>query len=129
MGDLPAVRVTLAGPFTTDPAGPILTKEMMWSKPTLKSYISISVCFAAKAIHLQVAMDLSTDAFLNCLRTFTSRRSLPQCIMSDNDTNFVSARNELGKLLRSSNHKGKVAEFLATEHIEWRLNPAPYTSL
>ena len=126
MGDLPAARVTPARPFTTcgiDYAGPLLTKERVRSKTTLKSYICIFVCFATKAIHLEVATDLSTDAFLNCLRRFTSRRGLPHCIMSDNGTNFVGARNELGKLLRSSSHRDTVAQFLATEHIEWRLNP------
>ena len=80
MGDLPAARVMPGRPFTTcgiDYAGPLLTKERVRSKTTLKSYICIFVCFATKAIHLEVATDLSTDAFLNCLRRFTSRRGLP----------------------------------------------------
>ena len=120
MGDLPAARVTPARPFATcgiDYAGPILTKERARSKITLKAYISIFVCFATKATHLEVATDLSTDAFLNCLRRFTSRRGLPQGIISDNGTNFVGAHNELKKLLRSSNHRERVAEFLSKEHI------------
>ena len=42
------------------------------------------------------------------------RRGISQCMMSDNGTNFVGARNELGKLLPFSNHREKVAQFLAT---------------
>nr|XP_012152397.1 PREDICTED: uncharacterized protein LOC105664067 [Megachile rotundata] len=61
MGQLPAARVTPSRPFFTcgvDYAGPFYTKERTRSK----------------AVHLELATDLSTNAFIQCLRRFIARR-------------------------------------------------------
>lgn len=39
--------------------------------------------------------DLTSEAFLNCLQRFVSRRSTPKKIWSDNATNFVGASRKL----------------------------------
>lgn len=129
MGQLPAARVTPARPFTTcgiDYAGPFITKDRTRSKVSLKSYICIFVCFVTKATHIELAVDLSTDAFINCLKRFIARRGRCQSIVSDNGTNFVGAKNklnELDKLIRSKEYNSQISQFLSREHIEWSFIP------
>ncbi|GFW89394.1 integrase catalytic domain-containing protein [Trichonephila clavipes] len=96
MGDLPRDRIVPFRPFEKvglDYAGPIITKpNLKRSRVTLKSYIAIFICFSTKATHLEVVSDLTTEAFLACLRRFIARRSKPSVIWSDNATNFKGAR-------------------------------------
>ncbi len=64
--------------------------------------------FSTKAIHIELASDLTTEAFLAVLTHFVARRGIPETIFSDNGTNFVGAKNELTELcsmLRSKKHK------------------------
>ncbi|XP_076376168.1 uncharacterized protein LOC143258753 [Megalopta genalis] len=126
MGQLPASRVTPARPFITcgvDYAGPFFTKERTRSKVTVKAYLCIFVCFVTKAVHIELATDLSTDAFINCFRRFIARRGRCHCIISDNGTNFIGARNELNILIKDKQHNEKIANALSQESIEWRLIP------
>ncbi|XP_076549197.1 uncharacterized protein LOC117611418 [Osmia lignaria lignaria] len=129
MGQLPASRVTPARPFMTcgvDYAGPFLTKERTRSKISVKAYICIFVCFATRAVHIELATDLSTEALLNCFRRFIARRGRCKCIVSDNGTNFVGAINEfrdLKILLKNKDHNSDISCFLLNEGIEWKLIP------
>nr|XP_012152412.1 PREDICTED: uncharacterized protein LOC105664083 [Megachile rotundata] len=129
MGQLPASRVTPARPFMTcgvDYAGPFLTKDRTRSKISIKAYMCIFVCFVTKAVHIELAPDLSTEAFLNCFRRFIARRGRCKCIVSDNATNFVGARNrfkELEILLNDQRHNNSISEFLLKEGIEWKFIP------
>ncbi|KAJ0169304.1 hypothetical protein K1T71_015188 [Dendrolimus kikuchii] len=66
----------------------------------LKCYICIFVCLATKAVHLEVATDLTTEAFIGCLNRFVARRGMPQTVYSDNGTNFVGACNQLSSFLK-----------------------------
>ncbi|GFT09977.1 uncharacterized protein TNCV_1114381 [Trichonephila clavipes] len=50
-----------------------------------------------KATHLEGVSDMTTEAFLACLRRFIARRSKPSVIWSDNATNFKGARNILNE--------------------------------
>ncbi|GFS89970.1 uncharacterized protein TNCV_507001 [Trichonephila clavipes] len=92
-GDLPRDRIVPSRPFEKvglDYAGPIITKPNLKKIKSdfLKSYIAIFICFCTKATHLEVVSDLTTEAFLACLRRFIARRSKPSVIWSDNATNF-----------------------------------------
>ena len=92
MGDLPEERITPSRPFThtgLDFAGPLTIQH--GPENVRKAYVALFVCFATKAIHLEIISDLSKEA----IRRFTSRRGLPKVIYSDNGTNFIGARNEL----------------------------------
>nr|XP_031836770.1 uncharacterized protein LOC116428796 [Nomia melanderi] len=132
MGNLPAARVTPARAFFTcgvDYAGPFMLKERGRARTTYKSYLCIFVCFATKAVHIELATDLDTDAFLNCLYRFMSRRGRSHCIYSDNGTNFVGARtelNQLGALFINKEHNYRIQRALAQEQIQWHLIP-PYS--
>jgi len=102
MGDLPRQRIEPSRPFSVcgiDFAGPFAIKSSLRrNAPISKGYLSIFVCFATKAIHVELVCDLTTQAFLNALKRFTSRRGLCSDIFSDNATNFVGANRRLSEL-------------------------------
>ncbi|GFY75037.1 integrase catalytic domain-containing protein [Trichonephila inaurata madagascariensis] len=121
MGDLPKDRITPSRPFEKvglDFAGPILTKpNLKRSKVIIKSYIAIFICFSTKSTHFEVVSDLTTEAFLACLRRFISRRSRPSIIWSDNASNFKGARNILMSMLELC-QSDPVQNFAAEEGIQ-----------
>ncbi|XP_059054951.1 uncharacterized protein LOC131848997 [Achroia grisella] len=82
MGSLPRNRVTVTSrPFEkvgVDFAGPIEVKLSRVRRSLIgKGYICVFVCFTTKAVHLELASDLTTETFLACLRRLISRRGLP----------------------------------------------------
>ena len=65
-------------------------------KPVLvKAYLAIFVCFATKAVHLEVVEDLYTEDVLSTLKRFIARRGLPFQLYTDNGRNIVGAKNDL----------------------------------
>lgn len=52
----------------------------------------------SKAVHLELATDLSTDCFIAVLRRFQARRGICKAIYSDNGSNFVGAARELNEI-------------------------------
>lgn len=126
MGQLPSDRVIPKRPFFVtgiDFAGPITTLlNRGRGRKTTKSYISLFVCFATKAIHLEAVSDLTSSAFLAALRRFVGRRGCPQRIFCDNAINFVGARNELSEIWQAveKNSREVNDEFLAPNNIEWK---------
>ena len=98
MGNLPADRLRAQRPFLTsgvDFCGPFQTSYRIRGKPPYKTYIAIFVCFASKACHLELVSELSTNAFLSCIKRFIARRGVPKRIYCDNATNFVGADRKL----------------------------------
>ena len=76
--------VDFAGPFeTTSHRGRVRNKR----------YLCLFTCLKTRAVHLEMAMGLDTDAFVRCLARFISRRGKPKVMISDNGTNFVGAAN------------------------------------
>jgi hypothetical protein len=76
MGNLPAARVTPALPFINsgvDLCGPLYIHYHIRGKCPTEAYIAIFVCFATKAVHLEVVHDLSTQSFLYALKRFIGR--------------------------------------------------------
>jgi len=102
MGDLPKQRIEPSRPFSVcgiDFAGPFMIKgSLRRNAPITKGYLCVFICFATKAIHLELVCDLSMQAFLNALKRFTSRRGLCSDLYSDNATNFVGANRKLSEL-------------------------------
>ena len=92
----------------------------------MNSHICLFVCTTTRAIHLEVAEDLTVEAFLHAFCRFASRKSLPRKLISDNASTFLSANNELKELFQSHALK----ESLAREGIEWLFIPkkAPWYS-
>ena len=56
-----------------------------------KVYVRLSTCANTRAVHLEVVNDLSEDSFLQAFHQFTSRKSLPTTMISDNVSTYLSA--------------------------------------
>ena len=95
MGQLPMERITPDVEFDKvgiDYAGPIYVKQGSVRKPTiLKAYVCVFVSLSAKAILLEVVSDLTTEAFIACLRRFIGCHGKPTTIWSDHGSNFIGA--------------------------------------
>ncbi|XP_045460770.1 uncharacterized protein LOC123671123 [Harmonia axyridis] len=79
-----------------------------------KAYVCLFICFAVKAIHLELVSDLSSEAFLAALRRFRARRGRCNRIFSDGGTNFRGAYTLLRTLFRNATE---------AENIDWSFNP------
>ena len=105
MGDLPKTRVDLPikafEDVGLDFAGPFLCRKSPNSHE--KSYLALFVCFASKAVHLELVSDLSTAACIAAIRRFVSRRGCPRNLYSDNGKNFVGF---VGKILQACTSSG-----------------------
>ena len=129
MSDLPIERLMIGSPpFTAtgiDYFGPLYVKQGRRTRNsvgTAKRYGSLFTCMTTRAVHLELAGDLSTDSFLMAFRRFTSRRGRPKIVWSDNGTNFVGAERELREALqRLDQHK--IRKELANVNIDWNFNP------
>ncbi|XP_055842769.1 uncharacterized protein LOC129909721 [Episyrphus balteatus] len=124
MGALPKERTVLGRPFTNtgvDFAGPFLIKTYYGRKCRLdKGYVCIFVCFATRAIHLELVSELTTQAFLASFTRFISRRGTPEQMFSDHGTNFVGA----SKVLLSNFHKSLLHCPSAVAHkLKWNFIP------
>ena len=84
-----------------------------------KVYVCLFTCAVSRAVHLEIVIDLTLECFLQAFRRFTSRRSLPRVMMSDNATTFLAAGEELQSLLSSA----ALADNLARRGVEWRFIP------
>ncbi|XP_026462699.1 uncharacterized protein LOC113365338 [Ctenocephalides felis] len=130
MGDLPVPRITASRAFLNvgvDYAGPFnISMSRHRGARTYKAYICLFICLATKAIHLELASDLTSDTFLDCLKRFLARRGPIKCIYSDCGTNFIGAKNTLDSLfllLNSEEYKKRFNELLVLHDIEWKFNP------
>ncbi|XP_017468804.1 PREDICTED: uncharacterized protein LOC108360867 [Rhagoletis zephyria] len=82
-----------------------------------KRWIALFTCLTTRAVHMEVARDLSMDSCLLCIRNFTSRRGIPVRIRSDKATSFIGEDNELQRQLADFD-SGKIADTLANKRIE-----------
>ncbi|KAK0144648.1 hypothetical protein N1851_016990 [Merluccius polli] len=102
MSDLPKVRILPdLPPFTNTGV------DYFWSSGGEERKINL-------AIHLEVAVSLDTDACINALRCFISRRGQVTSLTSDNGTNFIGADREL---------KERIQGALSQAGIQWNFNP------
>ena len=70
--------------------------------------------------------ELTSEAFIACLRRFTARRGKPKSIWSDHGTNFVGADREIREMitfLKQQRTQGKISDFCTSQGIEWRFIP------
>ncbi len=118
MADVPEARVTTNKPplssTEVDYFGPFLVKQV---RSHLKRYVCIFTCMSSRAIHLEVAVSLETDSFIQALRRFISRRGPPELIFSDNGTNFKGVHKELQACLAALIKK-KVNDFLVPQGVD-----------
>lgn len=100
MADLPEERMETTPPFTycgMDCFGPFYIKE---GRKELKHYGLLLTCMCSRAIHIEMLDDLTTDAFINTLRSFIAIRGTVCQIRCDQGTNFVGARRKFVEALK-----------------------------
>ncbi|KOX68151.1 hypothetical protein WN51_08040 [Melipona quadrifasciata] len=78
MGDIPAVRINKAPPFTNvgiDYCWPFhIQKKRFAIGGVLKCTSPCFMCLAIRAVYLELTSDLSTEAFIASLKRFITRR-------------------------------------------------------
>lgn len=91
-----------------------------------KCYVALFVCFATKAIHLELVSDLSTTRFIAAFKRFVSRRGLPKMMYSDQGRNFIGAEKELNRMFkrRYSKENEYIRHELLKDGVQWSFNPA-----
>ncbi len=130
MGQLPAERITPDAVFSRvglDYAGPVYIKQGSIRTPVMvKAYVCVFVSLSVKAVHIEVVSDLTSEAFLACLRRFIARRRRPNLIWSDHGTNFVGAKCLIKKLfdfLQQQTTHEAVSNFYSSQGITWDFIP------
>lgn len=130
MGNVPKFRLQQIKPFITtgvDYAGPFPLKSGTTRRavPT-QAYLCLFICMTTKALHLELASDLSTESFLMAFCRFISRRGPVQHIYSDCGTNFVGASNlfqTVDDFTRASEYQNNCRKYLSARSISWHFNP------
>ena len=116
---LPKSRTQLAPPFTVtgvDFTGALYVRTKSGEE---KAYICLFTCANTRAIHLEVVSDLSEESFLQAFRRFVSRRSLPETMISDNASTYLSAASEIEQLVKSTT----VRDTLRNRGTSWQFIP------
>ncbi|XP_068206223.1 uncharacterized protein [Palaemon carinicauda] len=123
MADLPPDRVESGKPpfYRTgvDLFGPFFVKR---GRAQMKHWGVIFTCLNTRAIHLEVASNLTSDSFISVFRRFLARRGQVKTVICDCGTNTVGSR----KVLDSSYEflaGNKVRNELLGCGVEFILNP------
>ncbi|KAK7922690.1 hypothetical protein WMY93_009592 [Mugilogobius chulae] len=123
MADLPSERIVPdEPPFTrvgVDCFGPFEVKSR---RSMVKRYGVIFTCLAIRAVHIEIAMSLETDSFINALRRFIARRGQVRELRSDNGTNFTGAEREL-KIAIEQWNQAHIGDVMLQRGIKWNFNP------
>lgn len=130
MGDLPEVRLQPSFPFqksAVDYCGPFTLKANPRGTIKSKGYVSVFQCLATRAIHLELAGDMTSDCFLNCLYRFVGRRGEVSDLYSDNGTNFKGAHNKLNdlhRLFEAQEFNMELGNWCEVKQVNWHFIPA-----
>lgn len=130
MGILPPYRVQQATPFTfcgVDYAGYFKVKtSLLRNAPFSKAYIAVFVCLTTRAVHLELASDMSALQFLKAFKRFISRRGIPSHMFSDNAGNFTNTDKEIQESLDQAllDSDSDLRQTLLKNRIEWSYIPA-----
>ena len=116
---LPKMRMHDVVPFTVTGIDFTGALYVQMNGVESKVYICLFTCATTRAVHLEIVTDLTAETFLLALRRFASRKSLPQIIVSDNGSTYLSAAEELKELLSSKN----LMESLNRQGVEWKFIP------
>ncbi len=123
MANLPQDRLIPDNPpFTSvgiDYFGPF---EVKCGRSVVKRYGVLFTCLTVRAIHLEVASSLETDACINAFRRFVARRGQMSVMRSDNGTNLVGAEKEKREAIKGWN-QSKISNVLMQKGITWIFNP------
>ena len=121
IADLPDLRLAPHTPpfyYTScDYFGPFNVK--IGRNKQMKHYGVIFTCLNTRAVHLELAVDLSTMEFMQVLRRFFSIRGQPALMMSDNGSQMVGAERELREMIEGWD-ADDLKKFCAEKGIQWK---------
>lgn len=126
MGNIPKFRLQQVKPFLiagVDYAGPIILKSSVTRQtvPT-HAYLCLFVCMTTKALHLELASDLSTETFLMAFCRFISRRGPVEQMHSD----CIGASKyfqPVDNFVQSTDYQNECTKYLSAPNISWHFNP------
>lgn len=122
MGPHPEDRLTpFIRPFTytgVDYFGPV---SVSVGRSKQKRWVALFTCLTIRAVHTEIAEDLSSDACIMCIRNFINTRGVPKRMRSDNGSNFVGINNELMSA-DDIFQKDQVQDELSIRQIQWKFN-------
>ncbi|XP_065073062.1 uncharacterized protein LOC135697345 [Ochlerotatus camptorhynchus] len=128
--DLPASRVSPTRPFFicgVDYCGPFFIKSTVRNRSPTKAYVAVFVCFATKAVHIELVSDLTTAAFLAALRRVVARRGRIAELHSDNATTFKGASHALNRIYRmlktDQADRDRIFNWCSENEIRWKFIP------
>ncbi|XP_071177522.1 uncharacterized protein [Mytilus edulis] len=117
---LPSDRLNDSPPFTVtgvDFTGALNVRTK--SNSISKAYICLFTCANTRAVHLEIVEDLTEQTFILAFRRFTSRKSLPKIMMSDNCTTYTAEAKEFEMLTKSTT----IQEQLNIYGTQWKFIP------
>lgn len=81
-------------------------------------------CFSTRAVHLELASDLTAQKFILAFKRFVGHRGVCRKLYSDNATNFHGADHDLASMFVSASQFYKnVATVLENDGTQWRFIP------
>ena len=116
---LPEIRTRDSIPFTITGIDFTGALYICQNSTEIKVYICLFICATSRAVHLEVVTDLTVETFLLAFRRFTSRRSVPKIVVSDNASTYLAAADELQRLLQSDH----LTELLGRQGVLWHFIP------
>ena len=116
---LPKARLQDTTPFTVtgvDFTGALYVRS---NSTESKVYVCLFTCASSRALHLEVVTSLTEDCFLQAFRRFASHKSLPEKMISDNASTYLSAAEELKRLFLLPSLK----EAFGRRGVDWQFIP------
>ena len=87
-----------------------------------KRYGCIFTCLRYRAVHIELADDLSTHSFINAVLGFIGRRGPPKIIYSGNGSSFRGTESDVVNALKVLDQE-KIQSAMTQRRIEWKFNP------
>ena len=104
----------------------MLSKGTRSNQATAKRYIVPFTRLSTRAVHLEIAEDLSLDLFILFYRRFLARRGTVKVMRPDSGRNFVGASAEQKQVKCKEKCKDSRSSFyqqtISSKKIDWKLN-------
>lgn len=110
----PGYRVVQSRPFCATGLDYTGALNVKGSAGIFKVYVCLFTCLSTRAVHLELAEDGTTEAFMKAFRRFAARRSCPEFLMSDNASIFSAASINIATLTKN----------LSYMKVQWKFIPA-----
>ena len=116
---LPKICVTESLPITVTGVDFTVALYIKDRTEESKMYICVFICATASALHIEVVTDLTVDTFLLAFRRFSSRKSLPSTVISDNASTFLAVVEDFQRLFESE----ALEEEPGCQNVTWHFIP------